>query len=235
LLSHDSGFSEFAVLDSRPMDASQISAAVLERVADYCAFRALEFGAPVAHESQLEAVARFNVAQEFGCEIGEQLSTLNTDRVIVTDGRMLPHEWLLTPGGAFVKTDGDTHGDDHFFPGPADIAWDLAGAIVEWSMTTEAAQYMLDRYRRRSGDDPRARIDAYLLAYTVFRMAYCGMAGFAMHGSAEEQRLRRTGTHYRNLVQAQLRLRMPERKPVRSAPKYVRAQPAETEPESRAS
>ena len=26
------------------------------------------------------------------------------------------------------------HGDDHFFPGPTDIAWDLAGTIVEWEL-----------------------------------------------------------------------------------------------------
>ena len=235
LLSHDSGFSEFAVVDGRPMNVSQTSVELLDRVADSCAFRALEFGTPTASESQLEDMVRFNVAEEFGCEIGEWLSPLNSGRAIITDGRMLPHEWLLTPGGALIKTDGDTHGDDHFFPGPADIAWDLAGAIVEWSMTTEAAQYMLERYRRRSGDDPRARIDAYLLAYTVFRMAYCGMAAFAMRGSEEEQRLRRAGTHYRNLVEAQLTSRQPERKPVQSAAEYVREQSVETEPDSRAS
>jgi hypothetical protein len=236
LLAHNSGFSEFAVLEGRPMDSAQTSAAVLERVADYCALRALEFGSQAGNDSQLEAMVRFNVGEEFGCEIGGWLSALNTDRAIIADGRMLPHEWLLMPGGALVKTDGDTHGDDHFFPGPVDIAWDLAGAIVEWGMTTEAAQYMLDRYRRRSGDDPRARMDAYLLAYTAFRMAYCGMASFAMRGSAEEQRLRRAAAHYRTLVEAQLKSRqMAERKPVQSAAEYVREQPAKSGPERRAS
>ena len=236
LLAHSSGFSEFALLDGRPMDASQTSAAVLERLADYCAFRALEFGTGGGHQSQLEAMVRFNLTEEFGCEAGGCLSVLNCGRAVITDGRMLPHEWLLTSGGALVKTDGSTHGDDHFFPGPADIAWDLAGAIVEWGMTTDAAQYMLERYQRRSGDDPRARMDAYLLAYTVFRMAYCGMAAFALGRSAEEQRLRRAATHYRNLAEALLKSpHMPEPKPVRSAAEYVREQPVKPEPQSRAS
>jgi hypothetical protein len=236
LLAHNSGFSEFVLLEGRPMDAAQISAAVLERIADYCAFRSLEFGTSAANESQLESMVRFNLAEECGCETGGWLSAVNSDRAVITDGRMLPHEWLLTPGGALIKTDGDTHGDDHFFPGPADIAWDLAGAIVEWGMTTEAAQYMLDRYRRRSGDDPRARIDAYLLAYTAFRGAYCGMGSFALRGSSEEQRLRRAATHYRNLVEAQLKSRrLPERKPGHSPAEYVREQPAKPEPDRRAS
>jgi hypothetical protein len=236
LLAHNSGFSEFPLLDGSPMDASQTSTAVLERLGDYCAFRALEFGAAGGHESQLEAMVRFNVAEEFGCELGGWLSALNSERAVITDGRMLPHEWLLTPGGALVKTDGCTHGDDHFFPGPADIAWDLAGAIVEWGMTSDAVQYMLERYRRRSGDDPRARLEALLLAYPVFRMAYCRMAAFALGGgSAEAQRLRRATTHYRNLAESRLKSRLiPERKTVCAA-QYVREQPVEAEPESRAS
>ena len=46
-------------------------------------------------------------------------------RAVALDGRMLPHEWLETPAG-YVKTDALDHHDDHFFPGPQDIAWDVA-------------------------------------------------------------------------------------------------------------
>jgi hypothetical protein len=205
LLKHSSGFSEFEVVGGRPMDATQISSALLERVADYCALRAVEFRVRPAQEAQLEAMVRFNIGEEFGREADVSLEALNSERLVIADGRMLPHEWLAAPGGALVKTDNATHGDDHLFPGPVDIAWDLAGAIIECGMTTAEARYMMDRYRRRSGDDPRSRIDAYLLAYAVFRMAYCGMAAFTMQGSAEEPRLRRAGMHYHGLVEAQLK------------------------------
>ena len=203
LLAHSSGFSEFEMVDGRPMDAMQLSSAVVERVADYCALRAVEFGVRAEQTPQLEAMVRFNLGEQFGYEPGEWLAALNTDRPVIADGRMLPHEWLAS--SALLKTDNATHGDDHFFPGPVDIAWDLAGAVIEWGMTTDAVHFMLDRYCRRSGDDARARLHAYLLAYSVFRMAYCGMAAFAMRGCDEEPRLRRAALHYRKLVEAELR------------------------------
>ncbi len=203
LLAHCSGFSEFEMVDGRPMRAMQLSSAVVERVADYCALRAVEFGVRTTHASQLEAMVRFNLREQFGYEPGEWLAALNTDRPVIADGRMLPHEWLES--SALLKTDNATHGDDHFFPGPVDIAWDLAGAVIEWGMTTGAVHFLLDRYCRRSGDDARRRLDAYLLAYSVFRMAYCGMAAFAMRGCDEEPRLRRAALHYRKLVEAELR------------------------------
>jgi hypothetical protein len=235
LLAHSGGFSEFCWLRAQPMDGAQISAAVLERVADYCTFRLLEFASRPPADSQLEAMTRFNVAEVLGRELAARVPGLETRRAVIADGRMLPHEWLLVPGGLIMKTDAATHGDDHFFPGPVDIAWDLAGAIVEWGMTADAAQYMLDRYRRRSGDDPRGRISAYLLAYAVFRMALCSMAAFALHGSSEEQRLRRAATHYRNLVEVQLHtLQMPPRGLARPAAEYLREPAAKAEPRSSA-
>ncbi len=233
LLSHASGFSEFAWVEGRPMNAAEISASVLERVADYCALRAREFTTTTS-APQLESMMRFNLGEIFGAESGSGLPALIDERPVIADGRMAPHEWLLTPGGTLLKTDSASHGDDHFFPGPVDIAWDLAGAIIEWGMTTEAAHYMIERYRRRSGDDPRARIGAYLLAYGVFRAAYCSMAAFALRGSAEEQRLRRAVLHYRTLVQTQLNsLRTPQPKPVRSG--YLREPDLPAEPAPRAS
>jgi hypothetical protein len=205
LVAHSCGFSELAMVEGRPMDAARVSAVLLERVADYCALRAVEFESARTQQSQLDAMVRFNVDDEFGSRMASGVPPLPTERLVIADGRMLPHEWISTPAGELVKTDGATHGDDHLFPGPVDIAWDLAGAIVEWGMTSQAAHYMLERYRKRSGDDVSSRVEAYLLAYGVFRMAYCAMAAFSMRGSQEETRLRRAAAHYRNLVEAQLR------------------------------
>jgi hypothetical protein len=64
------------------------------------------------------------------------------------DGRMLPHEWLITEAG-YKKTDALDHHDDHFFPGAQDIAWDLAGAAVEFRMSPDA---LVDRYLREQRD-----------------------------------------------------------------------------------
>jgi hypothetical protein len=207
---HASGFAEYGMLRGHPMSAADVSAAVLERIADCCAYRAVEFALspplerdrPSRVTSQLEAMVRFNVGEEFGVEVDRPAA--EPERMVLADGRMLPQEWIATADGIF-KTDGISHGDDHFFPGPTDIAWDLAGVIVEWELTPAAAQYLVERYRMRSGDDPRRRMDWFLLAYSAFRMGYCAMAAFALRGSEEEQRLRRTWRRYRALVEAQVK------------------------------
>jgi hypothetical protein len=108
---------------------------------------------------------------------------------------MQPHEWLLTNNGEVVKIDSGTHGDDHFFPGATDIAWDLAGAIVECAMPTAAQQFLVAEYQRASGDDPRLRLSDYINAYAVFRASYCTMAANAMDG-AEQARLERAAAQY---------------------------------------
>jgi len=197
------GFAEYPVLRGRPMSEADVSPAVLERLADYCVFRAAEFAAPAAPGPELEQMLRFNVGEEFGVQPDAGTSALAVARPIVADGRMLPQEWLATAEGV-LKSDGVSHGDDHFFPGVTDIAWDLAGAMVEWEMTRDAGQYFLERYGRRSGDDPRPRLPAYLLAYSTFRMAYCAMAAFAVRGSEEEPRLRRAWRRYRAHVEAMI-------------------------------
>jgi thiamine kinase-like enzyme len=96
--------------------------------------------------------------------------------------------------------DSGSHGDDHFFPGATDIAWDLAGAIVEWRMSDRQAREFLDLYRHATGDDASARIDSFIKAYAVFRAAYCMMAANAMSGSQEQARLHRAAAGYRAML-----------------------------------
>jgi thiamine kinase-like enzyme len=113
---------------------------------------------------------------------------------------MQPHEWLLTKDGQLLKTDSGSHGDDHFFPGPTDIAWDLAGAIIEWRMSSQQVKEFLEHYRQASGDDASARIDDFIKAYAVFRAAYCMMAANAMSGSDEHARLERAAADYKSVL-----------------------------------
>lgn len=199
---HSSAFDGFAanpLMQGEILTSSELSQEVLERMAAYCAFRASAFRVHEARSAdQIETMLRFNVAEEFGVELNGSLGPLRSERLVLVDGRMLPHEWVRTPSGCLMKCDATSHGDDHFFPGPAtDICWDLAGAIVEWNMPPDASNFFLDRYQSLSGDRPRPRLPAYLLAYTIFRMAYCKMAASAMRLSEEETRLEKAYTYYR--------------------------------------
>jgi hypothetical protein len=190
------GFASYAWITGRPMSAEDLSEDALARLAAYCAFRAKAFAAEAADLNALKQMAEHNL-HELGFE--EQVG-LRLARPVLADSRMQPHEWLLTGDGRMLKTDSGSHGDDHFFPGVTDIAWDLAGAIVEWKMNLAQAEAFLETYRRASGDDASARIADFIPAYTAFRCAYCNMAANALSGTEEQPRLEQAAVQYRALL-----------------------------------
>jgi hypothetical protein len=190
------GFASYPWIAARPMSSEDLSPDGLGRLAAYCAFRAEAFATELSGLSALQQMAEHNL-QEWGCEAPVRLSL---ERPVIADGRMQPHEWLLSPEGRMQKTDSGSHGDGHLFPGVTDIAWDLAGAIVEWRMSNAQREAFLDAYRRDSGDDARARIADFVTAYTVFRCAYCKMAANALQGSDEQARLEQAAAYYHGLT-----------------------------------
>ena len=93
----------------------------------------------------------------------------------IVDGRMFPHEWLVTERG-YVKLDSVDHGDNHFYPGPTDIAWDLAGTIAEFQFDAPESGHLMDRYVAHSGDTRvRERLPFFQAAYAAFRSDYRSM------------------------------------------------------------
>ena len=190
------GFASYPLIDGRPMLAGDLSESVLARLAAYCAFRAQAFRTDAVDLRALQQMAEHNL-QELRFEAS---AVLELERPALVDGRMHPHEWILTTDGQMMKTDSGIHGDDHFLPGATDIAWDLAGAIIEWKMDARDAETFLEMYQRASGDDVHKRIDGYLKAYTVFRCAWCLMAANALQGSHEQERLEQAAADYGALL-----------------------------------
>ncbi|HEV2961819.1 MAG TPA: hypothetical protein VG649_08360 [Candidatus Angelobacter sp.] len=186
------GYASYPLIDGRPMDANDLSEGVLARMAAYCAFRLQNFSAEPSSEDGLQKMAEHNLA-ELRFEIPVKLQM---EQPVLADARMAPHEWLLTSAGQMLKTDSGSHGDDHFFPGVTDIAWDLAGAIVEWKMEQDQAKIFLEMYHQASGDNAVPRIAEFIKAYSVFRCAYCMMATNAMQGTEEQCRLERVAADY---------------------------------------
>ncbi|HMF89102.1 MAG TPA: hypothetical protein VKL40_00555 [Candidatus Angelobacter sp.] len=179
------GFASYCWLRGRPMSAEDLSPNVLQSLAEYCAFRSKVLAADVADLSPLEQMTEHNLRE---LRIDQPVA-LKIEHPTICDGRMQPHEWLLTEDGRMLKTDSGSHGDDHFFPGPTDIAWDLAGVIVEWRMNPAQREFFLEAYRRASGDDAQFRVADFSIAYALFRLAYCRMAANALPGTDEEARL----------------------------------------------
>jgi hypothetical protein len=190
---HSLGTPEFH--PSTPMSGVLGTPELLRRLAEYCAFRLRQFPADDSQPSALDEMASWNWSLEFGPTADYR--ALEVEHRVFCDARMMPHKWLISPDGRLLKLDGVAHGDDHFFPGPCDIAWDLAGTIIEWKLQGPEQEYFLEQYRRASGDDARRRLPAYLKAYAAFRFGWCKMAALASAGTADEPLLWRDFQRYR--------------------------------------
>jgi hypothetical protein len=194
-----SGFVGYQVLRGRNASPGDLNAERIRRIAAYCTFRGESFRCEVSTEQRrdLETMLRVNFEREFGNQLHGEMAALEVVRPAVCDAKMAAHEWFVTEDGGFLKLDATAHGDDHFFPGPCDVAWDLAGAIVEWKMDSHARGSLLREYRELSGDDASVRTANYVLAYAVFRFAWCRMAAAGMKDTPDEQRLLREYRNYR--------------------------------------
>lgn len=179
------GMSCYQFLPGIALARRDLSTKVLDRLAAYCAFRATEFASGRAAEGFVEDMAAFNYSQETGRELAIPAEILRTACPVICDSRMSPYEWIQCTDGTLMKVDGCKDGDDHFLPGPTDIAWDLAGAIIEWNMSHDAAGYLLDRFRVESGRSTE-KVSAFELAYSIFRASYCKMAWMGTGVEAEK-------------------------------------------------
>ena len=118
----NNGFLETEWVEGKP---AELTEELLDTMARYLAFLRAEF----ATDRPVLAAA---LEQMIEVNTGQRVEAPQEGVVVAGDGRMLPHEWIETRSG-YVKTDALDHHDDHFFPGCQDIAWDIAGASVEWS------------------------------------------------------------------------------------------------------
>ena len=198
--------SAYAFISGSPLSRSDCSREVLDRLAEYCAFRLSEFRVDGADGHHLEEMSRHNFEQEFGKDLALPSGWLEISTPVLTDARMQPYEWVRSRDGKILKVDASSHGDDHFQPGPTDIAWDLAGVIVEWALDGDAESYFVKKYWEHTGDDPCVRLPQFVLAYGIFRMAYLKMALSATYDRAERSRLERSYRFYRNRVDAARRV-----------------------------
>lgn len=160
---------------------NMIDAELLDRIADYLNYLVKAFPAgEAAPFERLCKMVRVNSSEGIGREIDVECfrSVISDGATTKIDGRMLPHEWLITPRG-YLKTDANDHHDDHFFPGCQDIAWDVAGACVEFGLNRGEQEYLVSRMA--DATLPR-RMPFYRIAYLSYRLGYARMAADADDG-----------------------------------------------------
>lgn len=209
----DHGFSVSAVCEgegwlrlpwqaARPLQDAECRTEVWARWAgSYFAFLRSAFaaGPPQPPSAELQAMTAANVRALAGAPPPPLPPEAPPVRL---DGRVMRHEWAVRADGSYAKFDALDHGDDHFFPGPADIAWDLAGVEAEFGDT--CAQAVIAAYESRSGDrELLARLPWYRVAYAAFRTAFAAFAQ-ELVGSADAAGFRREYSRYLGRLQRAL-------------------------------
>jgi hypothetical protein len=112
------------------------------------------------------------------------------------DGHMLPHEWIRSADG-YYKTDETDHHADHYFPGCQDIAWDIAGAIVEFGLGLEMKRRLIERYSACAHDAHiRGRLPFYATAYCAYRLGFATLAADVLAGTPDGEKFRRLSRRY---------------------------------------
>lgn len=196
------GFLAYAWLGGRPAHPDRDRPGALRRIAEYLAFRARELPAEARSQAELEEMTALNLNEALGVEPPRAFE-LVVERPVVPDGRLQPHEWIVTGDARLVKTDGDEHGDDHLYPGPTDLAWDIAGAVVEWDLDGKERAELCRALDAATGGNVARRLPSYELAYSAFRLGVCDFAARDT-GQDESTRWRRARELYERRARAAL-------------------------------
>jgi hypothetical protein len=192
-------------------DARHLGAAEkpIEEIGQYIGTRAKLF--PAADDSgatlaELFAMCRRNLLLAFGEETAsaldrgiEPLSASSVQR-LRTDNKLDRGEWLRMPDGRLLKTDSLDHHCAHDLIGCQDMAWDLAGAIIEFEFDEVEARRLVGSAERAAACSVDASLlDFYRVAYCCFRLGQATLAADSVDGAACDQ-LRSRAARYETAV-----------------------------------
>jgi hypothetical protein len=127
-----------------------------------------------ASVDQLLTMCRRNLSL-CGVDLGRSwdLAALRLERVR-TDNRLDDPKWLRAERGRLVKCDALDHHQGHDLIGCQDLAWDVAGAAVEFGLSSaETDQLIAATGKAVDGD----LLDFCLVAYCCFRLGEASLAG----------------------------------------------------------
>ncbi len=196
----------------RPLRAGELDKDVLDAMGRYLAHLGSQepLPDPVRFDDILH-MTRINLAEGLGPEAAGRTGWMEGMRDAVLarparacDGRMLPQEWLRT-GSGLLKTDGTDHHDDHFWPGAQDMAWDLAGAAVEFGMDSGTRDRLVEDYVAGTRDRGlREVLPFYTLAYLAYRLGYASLAADTLGESDDGLRMAKDRDRYAAALRREL-------------------------------
>ncbi|MEN6464592.1 MAG: hypothetical protein ABFD62_05365 [Syntrophaceae bacterium] len=205
------GFIISSFAGGRPLAAADLSAALIERMAQYLAFLKTRYPAePDLSAAAMLQMVEINAGEGLGKAWARKTGRLAKMKGLLEgeaaeiDGRMLPHEWILSEG-RYLKADALDHHADQFFPKRQDIAWDIAGAAVEFGMDRAQIDFLLDRYAELSLDRSAAeKLPLYSICYLAYRLGYSALAEQSLTGTTDGRMFGILKSHYAKLLKKHL-------------------------------
>ena len=182
--------------------------ALVPVLARYLAFRAGAFPATArdgAGLPALRAMVEANASEALDSAAGRRLAEAIPDhlplKAIRIDGRLHCWEWRATADGRWLKTDAVDHHDAHDLVGCQDLAWDVAGAELEWELSSGQAQALAECLGRAGRPLRPEVLAAMRIAYPAFQLGLWTQAA-AASGEAEAVRIAPLVDRYRNRLEA---------------------------------
>lgn len=193
--------------DAAALDLDEDRPALIAHVARYLAFRARHLqaaGDSGATLRQLDEMRKENIRNTPAIDATNvhaiPVESNLAIRRVETDNRMHAWEWLRRPDGRIVKADAVDHCNAHDLVGCQDIAWDVVGAKIEFSLHESEFSELCSRMR--AGGCP---VDPQLLAfyepcYLAFQAGSFYLDAQAALPYHDKQRLNSMACHYGSLL-----------------------------------
>ena len=161
---------------------------LLERLADYLAFRGTRLPAPAAAGATREVLldmAGHNIGKGLGDDAArawqDWRAALPTAalvmplRRVLTDNRLHAWEWLWD-GRTLLKADAVDHAVAHDLVGCQPLEWDVAGATVEFGLDAGERHWLMGRLREAGVPVQSSLLALYLPLYAAFQLGSFTMA-----------------------------------------------------------
>jgi hypothetical protein len=178
----------------------------VEEIGRYLGARARLFPAEAASGASIDellTMCRRNISLAVGDEAVRAIGEWDVARLaravarVATDNKLDRQEWLRTDDGRLLKTDALDHHCTHDLIGCQDIAWDVAGAIVEFDLAPNQIRRLIEATEQGSGQPiKRDLLEFYLIAYCAFRLGQAALMGHpgeryltALHHHLQHDRL----------------------------------------------
>ena len=172
---------------------------LVDHLGHYLGFRARHLAPPGRGASleELGHMAVFNTSEALGEDAAERLRQQigpvgrfsRRLRRVDTDNRLHAWEWLMTGDGRLVKTDALDHNAAHDLVGCQDIAWDVAGAGVEFDLSGAEQDRLAATIAKQTDCDLREDVLTFFEAcYLAFQIGLWSGA-FASADGLEKARL----------------------------------------------